>query len=518
MAVQNEGETIVVRWLLQRAPSGVRVGVSVLATAALSSLLAFPATGRETPVELETRTAEPAEPSQEEVLRQARFREDIGMGRPAGEIERMIRNPRAYQAVEALGLFVTPPELRELRVRFDMQHKLGPLRAYGSERVEEFADLYIDHEAGGVVRVGFTTDADSHLALLRARFPYPDRVEVFTARHSLATLSAVQSEIMNARAGRDPVTEGTYVTEIDVIRNAVVVRVDDADARRDALQARFGADRLIVETGAPVRLWADAPTPFALRGGLAMEDSRRDTLTYGSPLRGGLILRDYVPPQLSLQDQYRNVCTSGFVAHQSSTTYWLVTAAHCYPIGANVYQGDQSDATGIRYRKLNPVNPDRWNMGTASGSVQRSSQSDIAAVQIPSALKSNYLYVHPSDHARRITYMQLTSQDAIGDMVCIAGQFNPGAVTAEQCARIAARDAAADHGTWQVTNMRSVPFGCKEGDSGAGVYSAGVARGLLHGGTVSNDDRDSEDAGETCYYTHIDRAVRDIGLTGLVTS
>lgn len=100
------------------------------------------------------------------------------------------------------------------------------------------------------------------------------------------------------------------------------------------------------------------------------------------------------------------------------------------------------------------------------------------------------MYVHPEARAWQIRSAIPKDVENIDFMACLAGQFNPGNNTAQNCGKIIDDNynfVATDTGTYL---RRFVQFegavDCQDGDSGGAWYAGSEAWGIHYGSTVGN--------------------------------
>lgn len=416
-----------------------------------------------------------------EVERQAAFRADIAFRSDYAYVDDLLSNPEAYNATideDTFGLVVTPAEKERLGFYWSFQEATSAISEYGeTDAAEDYAGLYIDHDAGGYVRVSFVRNPDLHLAVIRGFFPYPERVTLFQADKTLRALEQQQTEV---NAAKDALRrEGIDVTHtsIEVQSNRLRVGIRRFSSEKEArIRQRFGDDVVVVEAA------VDIPDGHAVDGG-------RDVII--SPLRGGITLRER-----HADGTFHRHCTSNMVAYDDTSSgraYWWLTAGHCFDSLVQVHQGRNSDGT---YRRINPAENIRMRGST-----------DVLMIRIPSALSSPWIYVHPDDYAHVISYRQRTNEDNVGDIVCIAGQWNPGPHTTQHCGEITERNYAPTY-IQDGCCFRVATYPSRGGDSGAPTYSAHVIRGI-HSGTRGSDGRS--------FYGHISNVVAYTIIDDVVT-
>lgn len=134
----------------------------------------------------------------------------------------------------------------------DADDLVAAVHAYEAAHPDVFAGVLL---AGGRVWVGFTAEADEHLAALRARVTRPELLAAFTAEFSYQQLRALQARIAADFAALEKEGVDVSGTGVDVSRNRVEIGVRNRDADRitAVLARRYDATMFVVETGVEVR-------------------------------------------------------------------------------------------------------------------------------------------------------------------------------------------------------------------------------------------------------------------------
>jgi hypothetical protein len=141
-----------------------------------------------------------------------------------------------------LTVLVSPAEQTSLASRQRVLTAMrSPLFTAHAESLGGYAGSYFDQSSGGIVTVLYVADPRRRWSELAGRFPFPDLLTVRRATWTFAQLSDLQRRIaadMPTLAGR---ALEVASLDIDVARNAVVVRVaSDASHASTILIARYG--------------------------------------------------------------------------------------------------------------------------------------------------------------------------------------------------------------------------------------------------------------------------------------
>ncbi len=115
------------------------------------------------------------------------------------------------------------------------------------EAADSFAGMWIDHKSGGVVRVGFTENAQNHLAEIRKRAPYPDWIEVFEARYTLAELQQLKDRV------------STDMRELELSTVAVAVELNAVEVGAAELTTHLERELRERYPGEPLHLTEQGP-------------------------------------------------------------------------------------------------------------------------------------------------------------------------------------------------------------------------------------------------------------------
>jgi hypothetical protein len=392
-----------------------------------------------------------------EVTAAQSFREDFGFPAKESYVRDLLGNPRAREALETYGAPLTSTEQLEVEKRGAVVEAADRLRTYAErEASDHFAGLYMDQQAGGLLRVGFTAAVDDHAAVVRSRFPYPERLRFFRAKRTLDELNALQARINDQMPDlRDAGIEVRTVS-VEIPDNVVEVGVVDAPERAERrLEQRFGDGVRVVAT--PLV----APTPR--------------TNSY-PPLKAGLTID-------SLQGLTSYRCTSSFITEDGGD-YFMLTAGHCGPVGSSWTHAVYYAGRMTRNAYFN------------------GSSADAATIQISPLDRSNLIFISDSN-LRAVRSSNLS--DTVGALICQSGNSS-GYV----CGSIESTDMTVSYSDATFYNQRRATFPSIPGDSGGPLFAGGEAHGVMSGNvTYSDGDQDA-------IYSHITHVNSQLGTRVLV--
>ena len=234
------------------------------------------------------------------------FREALGFEADPALVRDLYAHPERTTGSRDDGLLMTPPEARELQVRMELGEDAATIDRELSGRAD-WAGVAIDHLGGGKVALFLTdpNDTPDVPALL-----HPERLEVRSARFTLAQLEAESDFLSRAMADREEFMSDVASVSLDVLRNSVEVAVmKTSEAATFRPLGWFGPDAVrVVQTDAmpePMSLHCDSNAP-PVYGGLAWAYRNSSTCS-------------------------EEWCTVGFEMQRDgySGTDWVLTAGHC---------------------------------------------------------------------------------------------------------------------------------------------------------------------------------------------
>jgi len=376
-------------------------------------------------------------------------------------------DPVAEASRERWGVPLRAPEVAELDYRLEHLPRLGTaIQGWAQEHANSsFAGYYLDERAGGLIRVGFTSDQATRVTEIvqSGLLSASSRVVGFTTepKSSLAILESLKSEIV-AAAGSYPNGAITRVA-IDVKANVLQVGSTNVSLAASLLAGDFGASAPLVVFGSPT------PEPRAGR----------------YRVKGPMMAGDNVWTKEPSEAEYG--CTAGFGAFDRAAEpitgrpvwrMFFLTAAHCaleIP-GSISYRTSVPGEAGKKQRqKLGSIKRTGWDANPSNLDL------DIEAVRFEgvSGIEPRRIYgeVAPVD----VTGVGLVQ---VGTRVCFSGvttdELFPSGV---KCGPVFDLESFSLEGHAAVEwcfDRRSI-----EGDSGGPVWieGTGTAVGILSSGT-----------------------------------
>lgn len=242
------------------------------------------------------------------------FRQDFGLRADDAWITTVNSDPAAQSGVSEFGVPLTAAEFDEMEVRTQLQNDVAFIANYVANSPSasaSYAGTYIDQEQG-LVYVGFTENADQHIAEIAKVFPLSSRLRAFMAARTEATLEALHERISDdvPLLRLEGIDVRAVITDIDT--NLVYVGVPNPDAITELrLQLRYGFGVKIATAG-----WPQAEGPW-------------NRFSRYSRIHAGLNLTPPNQPDRNAEDAH---CTAGFSAYRrtrSGMRYFHTTAGHC---------------------------------------------------------------------------------------------------------------------------------------------------------------------------------------------
>jgi YD repeat-containing protein len=325
-----------------------------------------------------------------------------------------------------------------------------------------YAGYYVDHRAGGVLYVGFTSNQEALVNELQksGELIAPARIKGFPTHptQSLPDLNALQVAVSE---DSEPGGRLSRVG-IEVAQNKVSVGTPEPGAVKSALLNQFGAS-------APLDVYEESK-------GIGPKGTYRERAS--GPVKAGDLLRSEVPV---VQE-----CTTGFGAWDSSGTnpsgqaifrQFILTAGHCFAEGAPVINWKLSPdgKTEIGKRELGYVRR-RTYLTTGGGFMV-----DAEAARLNSPAFVPRLIYYSANQSIRI---DSAVSPKLGMVLCFSGNVSNHV----KCGRVLGPPEAFSYyeDGPEAPMMWQVPFSVRSlhGDSGAPVWEAGSghAVGLLTSG------------------------------------
>jgi YD repeat-containing protein len=242
---------------------------------------------------------------------------------PAGEVARATR--------ESFGVPLRQVDAAELEYRENYVNQAAaaiPQWVSMKSATSTYAGYYVDHRAGGILYVGFTTSQGERVADLKATgglvapgarvMPFPTQPTI-----SIGYLESLQLEIVEV-AGAPSAMGGA---QVDIQHNRVDVGASNVAEVEGFLKSHFGA-------AAPINIYYEAVTE---RPSFA-----RITSSQTGPMKAADMIGSTVPGAPTSFDE---VCSAGWGAWDTAGVkpdgsklyrHFLTTAGHCFEPGTEV--------------------------------------------------------------------------------------------------------------------------------------------------------------------------------------
>lgn len=259
---------------------------------------------------------------------------------PAGEVARA--------SMDRWGVPLRPADVAEMEYRERFLKQSAPLISQwgASHSSATYAGFYMDHRAGGKIRVGFTANQVAQVAEVRQQpgIDPDDRIEPFTYQptRSLAQLNALSRSFDEAVGGNSGLMQVLTTGAVDVKGNSVSIGATDLPAVQSFIASTFGSN-------AGISAYFDPSKPVP----------RKTWLEEGVRVRemnNRLYAGDWIRTGLS-----DGGCTLAFGAWEQAGTQsggapvfanYALTAGHCYPVGTTLKRGGFELKEGKRVEAL----------------------------------------------------------------------------------------------------------------------------------------------------------------------
>ncbi len=409
----------------------------------------------------------PVKPKFKEVLN---FREEFGLDvvdPPSDEIARNERifnlinawtegEPVARASRERWGVPLRPADIAEMEYREHYVEIDGPLIEEWAEShyPNTYAGYYVDHPAGGVIRVGFTSNQESSVAELKVApgILASSRVAGFSQppTYSRASLVSAEQTIVNKAESTESWTGVITNVGIEDVSNKVIVGATNVSQAETLITQALGSMSRVM-----VHYEAGELEEFAGRN--------RES---GKMLAGDRIFSIAANRE----------CTAGFGVYENRNKLGtnqviqarlILTAGHCVPL--NEYAERSKYAGKASEEVFNEV-----GQVTRSGYQSGAWRTDAEAINLENDLAPNAIY-RPGESPLRVSG---EAKARVGDVLCFSGVKTDKV----RCKKVLSQyTATATHFSQRVY---VVAFGAEHGDSGAPVWNAGTgaAVGMIEGG------------------------------------
>lgn len=396
----------------------------------------------------------------EEIKEMIELRKEFGLEHNALNLSNLM-DKKQLKPSEYLNIPLTVEEELEISTRIEMQEKHLPDFKKQINTVldsSEFAGLFIDQAAGGIVKVGLTDKANDKSAKkekLKSIFPNKNRIEFFEAKVSLNQLDDTHEQV--AKKITEFAEQGIVITGIntDIINNRVEIGVEKLSSENERILLDF--------------LGSAASYTLLLEEKVSTPTSRN--VWYGD-MQAGLRI---------VNSTRATACTSNIGITDGYGQYYVLTAGHC----------------AILYQKFTQG-------GTTIGQVERhtgynGTNADAMAIRVPKSYANTFAYLNYSKQ-RRFTATQSTSSDSVGEIVYMSG-ISSGV----KSGRITSLNYTAyypNHGKGTYYKQRLASYPTVGGDSGGPVYTSTTLRGIQSG--IRSDG--------TAIYSHIGWALYELNM------
>lgn len=136
--------------------------------------------------------------AEEKLSVELKFRRDFGLNPDPTFVRTLMADAAAYD--ESFPVALTDGERSEMKRRIAMEDALAPLETF-ARVLPEFAGIWIDQPAGGVVKVALTAGADEQRATLEGLAPAGARLEIVSARFTLSELESAERRLRQEADG-----------------------------------------------------------------------------------------------------------------------------------------------------------------------------------------------------------------------------------------------------------------------------------------------------------------------------
>lgn len=381
-----------------------------------------------------------------------KFRTIFGLNSDRNYVSEVIKG---QEKSKLHGVALTKQEEKELNQRFELQRENKPKILKELRQDPSFAWLYIDQQHGGMVNIGFKeklTNKSDTIEFIKKLYGAPEKVKFVQAKFSEQELNQLAENIFKQGASVKSETGVTInKTATNIINEKVDVYITPySNDSIDKLNRKFPLEMVTYHAAEKTQL----------------EASRSDKIR---PLQGGI--------QIVNNDVTTNkYSTAGFIAHNSSGNYYLVTTGHSGSVNDSFSQGGSF-------------------IGLMAGS-NVSGTNDSGIISIPSSLASKKVYGNTSGDIT-LTSAQASNSDNVGDRVCISG-----AVSGYNCGVITNVDVYDNIAGYVMNHVRAATYTSATGDSGSVIFDGSVLKGVHFGSS-----------GSTRYFSHVSAVLNQWGLT-----
>jgi DNA-binding beta-propeller fold protein YncE len=405
----------------------------------------------------------PPKPSFDQIKQ---FREEYGLDREHNYTEPQmtalilellyeweLENPTAVLAVEKWGVPLRTPEVQELEFRESYIEQFAELIPDWAEEhaPTTYGGYYIDHRAGGLIYVGFTSNQAAQVEALKqiSGLIAPGQIREFPTppTTSIASAEATEESVTEYIAANQTMNNAT--TEVGAEPGSSTVRVGTTNPTMlsEYLTAHFGPS-------APIQTYLDQDSSGAAY-------SRYQA---NGPVNPGSALMSTPQKNGNCGFEYCwNECTAGFSARavvenrEGHNVYamFTLTAGHCFSYEERTNRKTQQGNNASAYKPLGQVRRYVW------GSSGQKGTTDAEAIRIDPDIRSgNVFYGNPNS----LLPIRGLTRAKIGTTLCWSG-INGGT----NCGPARRLHWVKYDGRW--TKQVEIAGGDAEGDSGGPVWN-----------------------------------------------
>lgn len=228
-----------------------------------------------------------------------KFRSIFGLSMDAKYINDVMSSKNANNS---FGVTLTQEEADTLNKRIDTQNDLVPkLTDYLIKNEEAFSGIYVNQEEGGVIYILLADQVNNNAKReINLKTIHEDKIQVkyVNAKFTFKTLEEYNQKVTEMLTEK----KVNFLSTIEVRENKIKIQIENLN------QSDVDTINGILPSGS-----------FDIKEMEAKNiDENRDLAQ--RPLQGGLALEDA---------SGKNWCSSAFIAYDSNSNYYLITAAHC---------------------------------------------------------------------------------------------------------------------------------------------------------------------------------------------
>lgn len=326
-------------------------------------------------------------------------------------------------------------------------------------------------DGADAIVVAATRDLARLQSDLRTKFPDVG-IKVVAARFSRSELDGWVDELMNRAEQR---TDETIAVWIDEPGNRVMVETEDGSTFADEARAVVPDAALAVTTG------------------LAITDLSRTNA--GPPMQGGLQVLTLTKGCSTGLNAYWDEQISPVIP-EKIRHYYLLSAGHCS-------SGDENEPITHNLGRWTSTIIDSRNAGRVDA---------LIAGHANPADRSNKIYLSDTS-SRTITAWQRSSQDAVGDVICLSGVVNNNSCGLLKNKSYNFTFNGVSYQDFRLTDTQLLG---DQGDSGGSIYRPFGSNATIAGMAAKKVTINGSYAG--ILYTHVDYVRAAFGVAPLVTA